>query len=68
MVAGSYCLISVVLVNAYTGSWTSNLATPNFKPIPNSFEELAASADYKFGAAEKYVLTDTILVTIPPNK
>ena len=62
MVACAWCLMSVVLVNAYTGSWTSHLATRKLKPIPNSFEELVDNADYKFGSAENYVLTDTILV------
>ena len=40
---GLWCLMMVVVVNAYTGTLTSRLAVPKLKPIIHNFDELAAS-------------------------
>ena len=56
--------MAVVLVYSYTGNLTSQLTTPKLKPIPNSFEELAASSDYKLAVGADTVLSEEILVIL----
>jgi hypothetical protein len=52
----------VILINAYTGNLTSYLAVPTIKPIPNSFEELAARKDLHIVLEDKNQITEDILV------
>jgi len=65
LVIGTWCLMCVVIINSYTGNLTSYLAIPALKPIPNSFEELAASKDISLIVQHKSVLAEQILVRIP---
>lgn len=60
---GLWCLATVVIGNAYTGTLTSFLTAPKFKPIINSLEELAASDHYKLTAELNAAPTETFLVT-----
>ena len=61
--AGTWCLMSVVLVYSYTGNLTSYLASPKLNRIPNSFEDVVKMTEYKFAAFRGQVVTDIILVT-----
>ena len=54
----------VVIINSYTGNLTSYLTIPALKPIPNSFEELAASKDISLIVDHKSVLAEQILARI----
>ena len=59
-VASFWCLMAVVLVNAYQGSLTSVLAIPKLSPVPQSVAELAASnKKYKMTAEINAATTDT---------
>ena len=62
MLTGMWCLMAVVLMNSYTGNLTSYLSVPKLNPIPNSFEELAASSDYKLSIQANSVLMKSIMV------
>ena len=62
VLTGMWCLMAVVLINSYTGNLTSYLSIPKLNPIPNSFEELAASSDYKISLQANTVLTKSIMV------
>ena len=59
-----WCLMCVILINAYTGNLTSYLAVPDVKPIPNSFEELAARKDMYLIVEDRSQLAEDILVFI----
>jgi len=53
----------VVLINAYTGTLTSHMTVPKWKPIPESLEELAKmSKDYKITIKDSHLLADSFLV------
>ena len=54
--------MAVVLINSYTGNLTSYLSVPRLNPIPNSFDELADSSDYKLSIAANTVLMKLIMV------
>ena len=56
--------MAVVLINSYTGNLTSYLSVPKLNPIPNSFEELAASSDYKLCILANSILSKSILVNM----
>jgi Ligand-gated ion channel len=60
----AWCLMCVILINAYTGNLTSYLAVPSVKPIPNSFEELAARKDLQIMVEDKGQLAEDILVNL----
>ena len=62
MLTGIWCLMAVVLINSYTGNLTSYLSVPRLNPIPNSFDELADSSDYKLSIAANTVLMKLIMV------
>ena len=59
-----WCLMCVIIVNAYTGNLTSYLAVPSVKPIPNSFEELAARKDLQIIVEDNVQLAEDILVNL----
>lgn len=62
LVAGLWCLMMVVLVNAYTGTLMSYLTVPKLRPIVNTLEELAASSetqmtvDFELGKARMFLV------------
>jgi Ligand-gated ion channel len=60
----AWCLMCVIIVNAYTGNLTSYLAVPSVKPIPNSFQELAARKDLQIMVEDKGQLAEDILVNL----
>ena len=62
MLTGMWCLMAVVLINSFTGNLTSYLSVPKLNPIPNSFEELAASSNYKLSIQANSVLMKSITV------
>ncbi|XP_046452186.1 ionotropic receptor 93a-like [Daphnia pulex] len=47
LVAGLWCLMMVVLVNAYTGTLRSYMTVPKLDPIVNTLTELAVSSETK---------------------
>ena len=57
----TWCLMCVIFINSYTGNLTSYLAVPALKPIPNSFEELAARKDLNI-MIDRSILAESILV------
>ena len=57
-----WCLITVVICNAYSGTLPSFLTVLKLKPIINSLEELAASDKYKLTAEINSAFTDKFLV------
>ena len=44
-VTGAWCLVSLVLVTAYSSTLTSFIMAPNYKPLVNSIQELAEKVD-----------------------
>lgn len=40
VIAGSWCLMMTVMINAYQGNLMSSIVTPTFAPIANSLDEL----------------------------
>ena len=55
----------VVLINSYTGTLTSHMTVPKWKPIPQSLEELAdMNKDYQMAIIDHYQLGKYILVII----
>lgn len=47
LMVGLWCLMAVVLTNAYTSTLTSYLTVPKLEPIVNTLEELAANGRIK---------------------
>ena len=62
LTAGVWCLMSIVLVNAYLGSFMSRLALPKYDPIVESFEELADGNKLQVMAAKGSVFASACLV------
>ncbi|EFX85438.1 hypothetical protein DAPPUDRAFT_99048 [Daphnia pulex] len=56
-----WCLVAVVICNAYSGTLTSFLTVTKLKPIINSLEELASSDHYKLTAEYNSAFTDKFL-------
>jgi hypothetical protein len=63
IVAGTWSLGGIVLVNAYRGMLMSDVALPKYKPIVNSFDELARSEHLKIIAQKGSRTLDWCLVT-----
>jgi hypothetical protein len=63
-VAGSWCLIAVVLVYAYNGTLISHVSLPTHQPIVNSFEDLAASKTLRVTTQRGSLSAEIILVGI----
>lgn len=59
---GLYCLVAVVICNAYTGTLTSFMTVPKLKPIVQSLEELAESDVYKLTAESNTPVTNLMMV------
>ncbi|XP_046633905.1 glutamate receptor ionotropic, delta-2-like [Daphnia pulicaria] len=56
-----WCLVAVVICNAYSGTLTSFLTVTKMKPIINSLEELASSDHYKLTAEYNSAFNDKFL-------
>ncbi len=55
----------VVVINAYTGTLTSQMTAPKLKPIPQSLEELAyMKKEYQITIMDNYFLAYSILVVV----
>ena len=59
---GIWCLMAVVLANAYGGVLFSFLSVDKLEPAINSLEELSLSPDVKFLVIDHSELADRILV------
>lgn len=60
---GFWLLMMIVLINAYTGTLTSQMTAPKFKPIPQSLEELAyMKKEYQITIMDNYFLANSFLV------
>jgi len=62
IVVGAWCLVAVVLANAYAGTLFSYLSVSKLKPIVNSLEELAQSKDLQLIVQDKSELATRFLV------
>ncbi len=61
--AGLYCLMALVLINAYSGNLVSFLTVPKLKPIVSSFKDLSSSLHLKVAVDAKSVLADRFMVS-----
>ena len=59
---GVWCLMAVVLANAYAGTLFSFLTVTKLEPIVNSLEELANSKQLQLLIQDRTVLADRLLV------
>jgi len=60
---GLWLLVMVVVINAYTGTLTSQMTAPKLKPIPQSLEELAyMKKEYQITIMDNYFLAYSFLV------
>ena len=64
IVVGTWCVMALVLVNAYSSVLISNLSVPKHQPILQSLEEVAAQHHYKLAVAENTIFANRILVII----
>ena len=63
IVAAFWCLVAIVLINAYQGTLTSFLAIPRLSPVPQSLEQLVASGrKYKLAAEINAATTEAYYV------
>ena len=62
ILAGTWCLIAIVLANGYTGAFTSKMAVTKLESIPRSLEELAVRGDLKISAERGSLAADRMLV------
>lgn len=62
-IATVWFLSAIVLTTAYTSSITAYFTTPRLMPIVNSFDELAASKQYKITLLANTALATWILVS-----
>lgn len=63
IVGATWCLMTVILINAYASNLISFLTVPKLNPIVESFEDLAASRDLKLAVDTNSVIADQILVS-----
>ena len=52
----------VVLINSYSGVFTSILTVPKLEPTVDSLEDLAASQRFKLATPRELIITKQILV------
>lgn len=62
-IGATWCLTSVVFIYVYTGVLTSLLAVPNYIPIINTLDELAASSTLKPVTIRSTAVDDMMLVS-----
>ena len=63
-----WLLSMVVLINAYIGTYTANMAIPNLEPTVDTLEDLAASKKFKMTIELNHDLSYKVLVIMQPNK
>jgi Ligand-gated ion channel len=61
-VAGSWCLMAVVLVYAYTGTLISYISLSKYESVINTFEDLAASKTLRIITQRGSLSAEIILV------
>ena len=59
-----WLLSMVVLINAYIGTYTANMAIPKLEPTVDTLEELAASKQFKMTIELNHDLSYKVLVRI----
>ena len=64
LLAGTWCLMALVLANSYAGCFRSFMTVPKLKPVPQSLEELALSTDFTVAVERGSLIADTLLVVI----
>ena len=57
----------VVLINAYSGVFTSIMTIPKLEPIIENMDQLAASQKFKLAVPKDIAITKQILVIIQSN-
>lgn len=62
LLAGTWCLMALVLTNSYAGCLRSFMTVPKMKPVPQSLEELALSTDFTVTVEKGAVIADSFLV------
>lgn len=62
VLVGVWCLLMVVLGNAYTGNLMSCLVTPTYEPVANTLEE-AAAMDIQVSVMAGSPLSASLLVS-----
>ena len=62
LLAGTWCLIAVILVYSYAGVLGSNMTITKLESIPKSLEELAVRGDLKISAEKGSLAADRMLV------
>ena len=60
---GTWSLMSAILTYSYRTNLISYLTVPLLKPIPNSFDDLAQTTEYKLTLEWDYIITQSILVS-----
>lgn len=61
-IAGSWCLVAVVLVYAYNGTLISHVSLPKYEPIVNNWGDLAANKNLRVTAQRGSLSANIILV------
>ena len=61
--ASGWCLATIVLVNVYKGRLAASLSFTKYKPIVNSFEDIAQSKTVQIGVVKGSLLAELLLVT-----
>ena len=59
-----WLLMTLILVNSYTGNLISYLTVSKLNPIANSYEDLANSSDSALTVSDSSILTGRILVNL----
>ena len=62
LLVGIWCLMAVVLANAYAGTLFSFLSVAKLEPIVNSLQELARAKQLKLIVKDRSELSDRFLV------
>ncbi|KZS20609.1 Uncharacterized protein APZ42_012664 [Daphnia magna] len=60
-IAGSWCLVAVVLVYAYNGTLISHVSLPKYEPIVNNWGDLAANKNLRVTAQRGSLSANIIL-------
>ncbi|XP_059350239.1 glutamate receptor ionotropic, NMDA 1-like [Daphnia carinata] len=60
-IAGSWCLVAVVLVYAYNGTLISHVSLPKYEPIVNNWADLAANKNLRVTAQRGSLSANIIL-------
>ena len=62
LLVGIWCLMAVVLANAYAGTLFSFLSVAKLEPIVNSLQEMARAKQLKLIVKDRSELSDRFLV------